>query len=199
MLLTWTRLFALARIRFGSHFFQGLEKVNSFIIPDKEKDYIMANSQDTLDIETEKLFPSHFRVVGWILMFMSLVVLLYAPLAFPVVLIIGLVLLTGYTGVIFDKAKKRYRIYNSILWIKMGTWYSYNRAIKIFINTRKTSQFLYTRVTTGSTIRSREFIAFVKLEDEEKVFLMGNINKDKLLKALDPAKAFFQLEIEDYS
>ncbi|MCV9385116.1 hypothetical protein [Reichenbachiella ulvae] len=159
----------------------------------------MADPQETLDIETEKLFPSHFRVVGWILMFMSLVILLYAPVAFPIALIIGLVLLTGYTGVVFDKRKKRYRIYNSILWIKMGTWYSYNEAVKLYINARKTSQYMYTQVTTGSTIRSREFIAFVKLENEEKVFLAGNTNKDKLLKALEPAVAFFQLEVEDYS
>lgn len=159
----------------------------------------MASQMNLLDIESEKIFPSHFRILGWILVVMTLPVLIYAPVMTPIVLIAGSGMVWSHSGVMFDSVGKRYRHYNSFWGLKFGNWQVYDQAVKLFVNIRKTSQFLYTRVNTGSTIRGMEFTAFVKLENEDKVFLTSKTDKEKLMVEVQKVADFFDLAVIDNS
>jgi hypothetical protein len=70
---------------------------------------------------------------------------------------------------------------------------------KIYINSAKTSQYAYTQVNTGITIRNQVFNGYLKFSSGKKIFLIQNKNKKTLLHALSPLAHSLEQEIQDYS
>lgn len=150
-----------------------------------------------LNIKSEKLFPFHFQLLGGIVLAAGLVAIIVIPLLGIVLAIIGFMTLTTYSGVQFDKNKKAYREYISLLFIKIGKFKSYDFVDKVYVNANQTTQKIYTRVNEGSEIKNIEYDAFIKLSNNEKLFLTSDKDKKKLLNKLDRISDFFRIEITD--
>lgn len=154
---------------------------------------------NSLNITSNKLFPIHFQFVGLLILIIGiLVAIVYSPLKALAFFLIGLVILTGSQGVEFQKDNKRYREWNSILFLKFGKWELLNPVEKIFINASKVSQkFNSAMANTGSSFKHIEYNAYLKFERGTKIFLKSNKNKEKLMKQMMELTQFFGLDVID--
>ncbi len=153
--------------------------------------------KSTINIRSYKLFPFHFQVLGILFLILTAILVLESPYFAPLFFLSGAAILTGYRGVQFDLSKKSYREYNSFLFIKFGKWENFDAVEKIYVNSANVSQYAYTMVTTGTTIRSVEYNAYAKLGNDQKVHLICSKNKKKLTQKLSEMASLFQLEVID--
>ncbi len=121
------------------------------------------------------------------------------PSAGVIFFLLGFLFVSAHEGIEIDEAGQKYRKYNSLLFLKTGGWKKYDQFLKIFVNPVKTSQEIYTRVNTTSTIRNVELKAYLKKSDDEKIYLMSHKNKVKLFDRLLPLSKYLELEIVDNS
>lgn len=154
---------------------------------------------ESVNLKSDRLFPSHFLLLGLIFTIVGLLLILFSPYLAPLFLLLGGMILTGYRGVEFDRIQKKYREYNSFLFMKFGDWENYDKPEKIFINSVNVSQKIYTMVTTGTIIRNVEYNAYMELGNGEKIYLISKKDKNRLYKKLSRIADFFQLEVIDYS
>lgn len=153
--------------------------------------------EGTINITSYKLFPFHFQILGILLLFLSVILMIQSPYFTPIFFLSGAAILTGYRGIQFDLPNKSYREYNSFLLIKFGKWRKFDSIEKIYVNSANVSQFAYTMVTTGTTIRNIEYNAYAKLGNEIKVHLICSKNKKVLFQKLQKMAALFKLDIID--
>lgn len=154
-------------------------------------------SRESIDFKSEKLFPFHFQLFGIVFFFTGVLSLLYKPYLTPIFILLGAFILSGYQGVEFDRVKRVYREYNSFFFMKFGKWGKYDTIEKIFINSSRTSQKIYTRVTEGVTVKNLVYNAYLLLGNGSKIYLIGKKDKKSLHKKLSTLSDFFQLEIHD--
>ena len=150
-----------------------------------------------MNFKSEKLFPFQFQLLGAVFLFVGIVFTLGSPYLATLLIAIGAFILTGYRGIQFDRSTKIYRAYNSFLFLKFGKWKEYGEVEKIFINSSKVSQKIYTRINEGTTVRSVEYNAYLKVGDGTKEFLTNNRDKKTLFAKLDGLAEFFHLDIID--
>lgn len=152
------------------------------------------------DMKSEKLFPLHFRFVGGVLVVVGLVVLLPSPILAVILLVLGGALLTGIAGVEFDNQAKTYREYNSCFFLKNGVRKKYDSVEKIFINSMKVSQRMYTAHTNhSSNFHQVEYNAYVKFGEYQKIYLKSMKDKESLLKALSPLAQYLDTQVVDHT
>ena len=148
-------------------------------------------------LKLNKLFPWHFVILGWVMIPGGLFGILVNPIAGIIFLLLGILFVSSYEGIEIDRDEKKYRMYNSFFFIKQGGWQGYNEFVKLYINPVKTSQEIYSKITTTSTIREVEYQAYLKKNNEEKLYLMADKNRDQLLRHLAPLSEYLDLEIVD--
>lgn len=135
--------------------------------------------------------------MGLVFMMVGILSVIYKLLWSPILLLVGAFILTGFRGVDFNGREKVYREYNSFLFLKFGKWVKYDQAEKIYINSGSTSQKIYTQVTDGITVKSKEFNAYLKFDNGSKIYLASKKDKNRLIKRLKKLTDFFTLEIQD--
>jgi hypothetical protein len=146
----------------------------------------MASQKSTVDIKSGSVFPFPFLVLGAIFFMAGAAVFINHPVISIVLMVAGVLILTAYEGTEIDTSSKTYREYNSFLFIKKGQSKAYNGIEKIFVNSSKVSQRVYTSHTsTSATFSGIEYNAYLKFAKGEKVFLFSGKNKSKLLKRLN--------------
>jgi hypothetical protein len=145
------------------------------------------------------LFPFQFLYFAVLLSIFSLLLLISYPYFSPLPLIPALIIFTGSYGLEIMPKNKKYRVYNSFLFVRKGKWKAYTAMERIIITTSSEVQKVYTRVTEGSTIRKKYFNAFIKFKDGDKVFLQSKKLKKSLLKDVHKLNEQLELEITDYS
>ncbi len=150
-----------------------------------------------INLKSVKLFPFQFQLLGVVFLLVGIVFIPNAPYLGLFLIIIGAFILTGYSGIQFDRSTKLYRTYNSFLFLKFGKWKEYGEIEKIFVNSVKVSQKIYTRITEGTTYRNVEYNAYLKLGDGTKEFLTSSKDKKTLFAKLARVGEFFHLEIID--
>lgn len=152
-----------------------------------------------MDIRFEKLFPFQFQVVGYALLMAGVILVPSGNLIIGLALCVaGFFITTAYSGTEIDPHHKTIREYNAYFFIKTGKATPYNGIEKLFINSNKVSQKLYTAHTLNSTtFRGMEFNAYLKLESGEKILLLRMKDKAKLLKKLDPISAVLNTPLSD--
>jgi hypothetical protein len=140
-----------------------------------------------IDIKAESL-PWQAKLIG-VLMALGGLSLFTSSLWWLAILLVlgGLGMVTMYSGTEIDPAKKTYREYNSFLLLKTGSSSPYQFVEKIFINSEKTSQKMYTAHTlNSSTFHNVHYNAFIKFDNGEKIFLTTRKEKPKLMAMLTP-------------
>lgn len=154
-------------------------------------------NKDSIDFKLDKLFPWQFQLIAVVFLIGGLGAIVSAPYVTPFLILIALLILTAQRGVEFDAAKKTYRAYNSFLFIKSGKILKFDQVEKIYINSSKVSQKIYTRANLGTTFKNLEYDAYLMLNNAEKVFLFSSKDKKEVLNKLESLSNFFQLEVVD--
>lgn len=154
-----------------------------------------------IDIKSGPLFPWHFRFVGLILLVSSLPLFISNLLLALLLLVVGLAIVSAYEGTEIDSALKVYREYTSFfLLIKAGKFERYVDVEKVFITKSTESQQMYTAHTTqSSTFENVVYNAYVKFSTGEKIHLLREKYKDKLIKKLKTLSESLQVEIVDHA
>lgn len=151
---------------------------------------------DTFDFKAERLFPIPYLLVGFMFLIVGLVALINLHLWAFLLIAPGVFVLTARRGVDFDRMS--YREYDSFFYLKSGKWKKYSSVEKLCVNSSKVSQKISTMLTNNSTTyQNIEYDAYLKLEGEDKIYLVSEMGKDKLLKKLSSLAHFFQLRITD--
>ena len=142
-------------------------------------------------------FPWQIRLLGALLLLPALGVMASLWWLSILLVVLGIFLLTGYSGTEVDVSAKTFREYNSYLFIRAGEKRKYERIERIFINKAKVSQQMYTAHTNNSsTFQHIVYNAYLKVDDE-KIFLTRSKNKDKLIRLLHPVVAGLETQLID--
>lgn len=121
-----------------------------------------------------------------------------SPLLSSVLFLLGAIILTAYEGVEIIPEDRDYRVYHAWLFTKRGQRKKYQTIDKIFINSGKVSQKIYTAHTTNSATFSKiEYNAWLKFGDGETVFLTSDKSKSRLLRKLDGVGRGLQTTVTD--
>ena len=154
--------------------------------------------KDVIDIKFGSIFPWPFQFLAGILLIMGLAILLDKTILSVIMILGSGFVLSGYVGTEIDKGEKEYREYNAFFFIKNGKKIKYTGIEKIFINTSKMKQRLYTAHTNHSSIfTNTEFNGFVKFDDGTKIQLLSNRKKEKLVSELKKISEFLNVQVED--
>jgi hypothetical protein len=154
--------------------------------------------KNKIDIKYGSLFPWPFLFIGGIVLIIGLALLFENTLASIVLISVGGFILSGSEGTEIDKAAKRYKEYNSFFFIKSGENVAYSGIEKIFINTSKSKQRMYTAHTMhGSVYENVDYNGFLKFNDGTKIHVLRKRRKEDLLKALEKIASFLDVQIED--
>lgn len=154
--------------------------------------------KEIIDIKAES-FPWQIRLLGALLLLPALGVMGSHWWLSIILVVLGVFLLTGYSGTEVDVSAKTFREYNSYLFIRTGEIKKYDRVERIFINKSKLTQKMYTAHTNNAAVfRDIVYNAYLKLDDE-KIFLTRRKNKDKLIRLLNPVVARLGTQLIDHA
>lgn len=156
-------------------------------------------SKKIIDIKAES-FPWQAKLIGALLILLAIGTMAnYWWLS--IILFVGAIFLfTGHSGTEIDNINKTYREYNSYLFVKIGDSKKYNGVERIFINSAKETQTMYTAHTTsGSTFTNIVYDAYLKFDNGEKIFLTGRKDKQKLIEVLNPVVKNLNIELVDHT
>lgn len=146
---------------------------------------------------SELLFPFHFMALGTAFLLGGLVSIVFSPILGTTLVVIGLLIVTAYSGVEFDRASEKYRIYNAFLLIRFGKWETLKEVKQLFIKTNVVSQTIYLRISQGTDIRNEVYDAYIEFKNGEKVYLAEKKKKEKLVSKIEPLSKFLGVEIND--
>jgi hypothetical protein len=153
-----------------------------------------------MEINSGRLFPWHFQLVALFLVALGAGLFTTNFIAAIVLVIISLLIITGTSGFQIDHTLKKYREFNAFLFVRFGSWQSYQAVDTIFINSGKSTQRVYSAHTTQSiSFVDREFNGYLKFSDGEKVCVLTTKNKKKLSKKLDTLARYLGVEVADYT
>ena len=150
------------------------------------------------DIKSGSLFPWYFQLVG-VFAILGAVSSFQSNLILALVLlVVGLFILTSYSGIEFNSFRKTYKPYYSFFFLKAGKARTYGEVEKIFVNANKVSQKIYTAHTlNSSTFKNIEFDAYIKFSNGNKAYLLSNKSKRKLMDNLQGLSLAMQTSIVD--
>ena len=152
----------------------------------------------TVDIKYASLFPWPFRFIALLILISGATLITEKTILAIILMIVAVLVLSGYEGTEIDVAAKTYREYTSFFFMKTGSMLNYSGIEKIFINTTKTKERFYTAHTTKSSIYENvEFNGILKFEDGTKVHLLQKRKKAELMKALSKISAELKIPVED--
>lgn len=113
---------------------------------------------------------------------------------------LAILLLTGHSGTEIDPKEKTFKEYYSYLFIRRGAKEKYNEIERIFINRSNVSEKMYTpRTLNSSTFRSAIYSAYLKLDDDRKIFLTSRKDKKSLIQFLNPVVTTLKIELVDHT
>lgn len=154
-------------------------------------------SKHIIDIKAESL-PWQVKFMGVLFLLGGFSILGNLWWLSIVFVLIGLLLLTAFSGTEIDTENKTLREYNSYLFFRSGAIEKYNAVEQVFINGAKVSQKMFTAHTNSSSTFTHEvFNAYLKFDSGKVIFLTSHKNKAQLLKILQPLINFSVLGLKD--
>lgn len=160
----------------------------------------MARQTKIVDVRGALLFPLPFLMLGAGFVLAGLGVLVNHPVIGLILVAVGVLVVTAYEGTEIDPEKRTYREYNALFFLKKGKAKHFDTIEKIYINSGKVSERVYTAHTTSSSVfMNVEYNAYLKLSKGEKVFLFSSRNKNKLMRRAKIIAARLNTEFHDHS
>lgn len=158
----------------------------------------MKIKNNKIDIRYGYLVPWYFRLIGVILVIVAIAGFMVNPLLAILFVMVGVLLATSFSGTDIDIEKNRYKEYNTYFFIKSGDENYYSGIEKIFINSAKSSQKIYTAHTLNSkTFDDIIYNAYVKFDEGKKIQILQSKNKEDLLDQLNTVAKFLNTNIQD--
>src|SRR5690606_15570637 len=152
-----------------------------------------------IDIKDES-FPWQAKLVAALFLVGGIAMFITVRWLAVILVLVGLLLLTGHSGTVFDREKKIYLEYNSYLFFRRGEKIPYNRVEKIFINSERFSQKVFTPHTLDSaTFYSIAYNAYLKFDNGRKIYLTTCKKKSALIGRIKPVAEFLQTSVHDYA
>ncbi len=153
-----------------------------------------------IDFKSGRLFPWTFQLFAVALLVAAVVYFTTYTMISIGLLLFSLLIITAHTGVEFDRKKQTYREYNSFLLIKTGKVLPYRGVEKVFINSGRVSQRVYTaHTTTSSVFTNTEYRGYVKLLNGNKIFLISGKDKVKVAEKLAGLADWLQTGFTDHT
>jgi hypothetical protein len=150
-----------------------------------------------IDIKAES-FPWQAKLLGILCMFVAFFLAISHWWLAAIIAVLGLILVTGYSGTEINPESKTFREYTSYLFLRKGATEKYNGIEKIFINEANVSQKMYSAHTlNSSTFRSVVYNVYLKFDDGKKIFLTNSKNKSRLLNNLHPVASALGIDLVD--
>jgi len=150
-----------------------------------------------IDIKAESL-PWQVKLIGGLLLVAALTVIINYWWLSIVLAVVGLTLLTMHSGTEINVTDQTFREYSSFLFFRRGLIEKYNGIEKVYINSSKVSQKMYTAHTlSSSTFENIVFNAYLKFNDGRKIFLTSRKNKGDLIKLLGPITVDLSVDLTD--
>lgn len=152
------------------------------------------------DIQSGPLLPWHFRLLG-LLMVLFVPVLAAGSIILIIILeLIGLTMIFSFEGTQIDPGAKRYREYTSILFLKSGKFMSYSGVERIFIVTSKINETMHSaRANNTLTFEKRMFDAYIVFTPENKIHLVSDKSKERVMKKITPLSQTLQVSVVDHT
>lgn len=97
-----------------------------------------------------------------------------------------------------DLVKKEFQDYLWILGLRQGATVRYEKMEYFFIKKSNVSQTMGLKAAT-TTVHKEVFDAYLKFSEKEKVFIVSQNSKEKLLSQLHPMATSLQVQIIDYT
>jgi hypothetical protein len=158
----------------------------------------MSSAKTIVDIKSGALFPWPFLLLGGGFFLAGIGLFLTSPIIAIILLLLGASMVTGYEGTQVDRASSTYREYRSFLFLKTGERKKYDSIEKIFVNSAKVTQRIYTAHTMSSaTFSNVEYNAYLKFSDGVKVFLLSERKKARLLRKLEAIGRELDIPVTD--
>lgn len=155
-------------------------------------------SEKKIDVRYGSLFPWPFHLIAGIVLIVAVSLILERTIVAVAFMVFCGLVLTASEGTEIDLAGRTFQEYKSFFFIKTGTKEKYSGMEKIFINTSKTKQQLYTAHTTKSSIYENiEYNAFLKFDDGTKVHLLRKRKKADLMKRVKKIAAELDVPVDD--
>jgi hypothetical protein len=131
----------------------------------------------------------------------ALIVISGYPFIAAILSFLSLLIFTARGGLEVDLEKKTYREYMSFLWvIRMGKPVKIKAVEYIFINSNNVSRKIYTAHTSqSSTFKDREYNAFIKFSNGDKVKIMSRKDKQPLLEYSSALAKQMETSLVDYT
>ena len=151
-----------------------------------------------LDIKQEYYFPFTFRLFGLILILFG-VMIWTQPMSdwlkaciTAVSWILAATISTMRYGLWINTSTREYAIYTWILGLKRGEAIPYKEIEKIYVNKVNQTATVQTRVTSF-TSNQNLFKAFLKFDDETKIHLDTDRNRERLLTRVKRYRAILKV------
>ena len=153
-----------------------------------------------IEIQSGSLLPWQFRLLG-LLMVVFVPVLATDSIILIIVLeLIGLAMIFSFEGTQIDTEGSRYREYTSVLFLKSGAFKAYAQVNRIFIVTSKVKETMHSaRANNTSSFEKRMYDAYIVFSPENKVHLVSDTNKERMLKKITPLSEALQVFIVDHT
>jgi hypothetical protein len=160
----------------------------------------MADLNHKVDIKGARLFPFPFMVLGTGFLLAGMGVMIIHPIISLVLIVFGLSIVTAFEGTEIYPASHTYREYNSFLFLKTGRPKSFEGIEKIFINSGRVTQRMYTAHTMSSSSFSNvEYNAYLKFTEGVKVFLFSGRNKTRLIRKAEDLARSLNTSLHDHT
>jgi hypothetical protein len=154
--------------------------------------------QKKIDIRYGSLFPWPFQFIAGIVLIVAASLIVERTIVAVAFMILCGLILTASEGTEIDLERKTFQEYKSFFFVKTGTKEHYSGMEKIFINTSKSRQQMYTAHTTKSSIYENiEYNAFLKFDDGTKIQLLQRRNKADLMKRVKKIASELDVLVDD--
>lgn len=155
-------------------------------------------SREKIDVKSGMLFPWYFQLLALIMVVVAIPLFADRTILAAALFLLGVLILSSYSGIEIDIARKVYKEYMSFLLIKKGKDIKYDVVERLYINKSRTRQQIYTRHTGhSSTFITESYDAYALFDNGARVHLLSNRNKERLKKRLHKVSAFLNVSVAD--
>ncbi len=152
--------------------------------------------KNRLDISTHHYFPIQFTALGIGLIVMAFFAFEMYPFLSIGFIILGLLLATTHYRLLLDAKHKKYKEYLWILGFKKGSHFSYEQIHYVYLNRLRFNDE-YGPFAVRFNASGKIFQGFIKLSNNESLFIGESIKKDNLLKKIRKISQAISVEIRD--
>lgn len=153
-----------------------------------------------IDLRFGFLFPWHFRLIGLLGLIGAFGIFQPYPLWSSILFLVSILVLSAAEGTEINTANNTFREYTSYMFMKTGKFNSIPSVEKLFVTKGTEAQVMHTAHTNHSaTFESVVYNGYLKFASGEKIHLLRDKKKERLILKLVPLSEGLKVDIIDHS